>query len=875
MRPNVIVLANLTEALRCLVRVGNTRVWRLRQWCALIVMMAVSAPSSSAAQQSPLLKDANELLNKAIGALREREFDEALTNFQRSAAMLRSIPAEPLTPADELQQGYVALQNEQLDRAEKVARRFVTDKALGDDARLLLANVHLQRRDYDEVLTLARDLLVATNARSAAAQLVVQVLERTRNWTYGLRWVQRLDPSIRSAPVARLLEAMMLDKANDLPRAQALLLALVHEDPGNASAVNLLYTSMLRFPGSAKAAEQFTKLVEKSPESPPLRQKLANLLYAEKQYTNALTHLLWLVAREPGDTELQYQLGQTSAKCKRWEPAAEAFRLVLESLQDNAKQSVSVRFELAKALVEQGSFEQALFELRQMESDLKATSDRPDPPGTHFYLGRAYHGMKDWKRAEEEFRRFHRMADYEDPETFRLLGEIYAERENWTEAVSAFETALKNAPNDPATLLRLGEAQLRAGLVQEALGSAERAKREARSPASLEVADRRRLVLLLARVQQALKPELALATLRDTQAQFAEDHEVGALFVETLLLAQREQEAMQYLEKLTRDGARGEAWDMLRARVYLRLGWDAEAEALYDQLTRKPAFAFDAFLGKAEVALKQARELKATRRDLPKALQLAHNAQQSLQEACTRRPTDMQAINQLASARELAGRIEENVRRDEGSGKSWRAVSWTSVGFMIPVVLFGTLYFREKGDVFRRASENIRQVESGLNALLEQLVRPYIVAKAINQLDRPITQQEGDDIWNNLLHEGLVKLDSGKAKFAKKRFDSDQTPHKSLLAFMDFGDLINLISNEPFSEYVSPHLGAGRAWPAVLADLRFLKDCRNVVYHLGKMKEDERARFFRTARPLSRRLEKILKNVRTAASKPPAAALEG
>jgi Tfp pilus assembly protein PilF len=152
MRPNVIVLANLTEALRCLVRVDNTRVWRLGQWCALIVMMAVSAPSSSAAQQSPLLKDANELLNKAIGALREREFDEALTNFQRSAAMLRSIPAEPLTPADELHQGYVALRNEQLDRAEKVARRFVTDKTLGDDARLLLANVHLQRRDYDEVL---------------------------------------------------------------------------------------------------------------------------------------------------------------------------------------------------------------------------------------------------------------------------------------------------------------------------------------------------------------------------------------------------------------------------------------------------------------------------------------------------------------------------------------------------------------------------------------------------------------------------------------------------------------------------------------------------------------------------------------------------
>jgi tetratricopeptide (TPR) repeat protein len=329
----------------------------------------------------------------------------------------------------------------------------------------------------------------------------------------------------------------------------------------------------------------------------------------QTDFANAETRLRRAAQLTPDNINVTLALGDLYTAYGRHNDAADQYRQALTAQPDNAL----AQGRLANALLAVGQLEAAL------QEQLKLVALRPGDRGPLLGLAITYRAMGRFEDAEATYRQLLQETP-NDPVVLVALGDLNLEQGRVDEAVTLYQQALSHS-SDPLSAAQaadqLGKAYLRLGQVDQAQAIAEDLLRE--QPA-LD-----RGYLLLGSVREAQNdPEAALAVYQQGISQT--------------------QSALSLQLRL--------------GELNLRLGRAADAQAIYEALTKSHPRSVDAFVGLARSHTAQLPDLQALRTDwatqaLRTALRLnpnataAHVAQGDLYSAL-QRPDD--AANAYAAA---------------------------------------------------------------------------------------------------------------------------------------------------------------------------------------------------------------------------------
>ncbi|HSN74021.1 MAG TPA: tetratricopeptide repeat protein [Anaerolineae bacterium] len=302
----------------------------------------------------------------------------------------------------------------------------------------------------------------------------------------------------------------------------------------------------------------------------------------QADFANAETRLRRAAQLAPDNVNVPLALGDLYTAYGRHDDAADQYRQALTAQPDN----VLAQGRLANALLAAGQLEAAL------QEQLKLAALRPGDRGPLLGLAITYRAMGRSEDAEATYRQLLQETP-NDPVVLVALGDLNIEQGRIDEAVTFYQQALSHS-SDPLSSAQaadqLGKAYLRLGQVDQAQAIAEDLLRE--QPAI------DRGYLLLGSVREAQNdPEAALAV-----------YQQGISQTESALSLQ-----------------------LRLGELNLRLGRAADAQAIYEALTKSHPRSVDAFVGLARSHIAQLPDLQALRTDwatqaLRTALRLDPNA---------------------------------------------------------------------------------------------------------------------------------------------------------------------------------------------------------------------------------------------------------
>ncbi len=199
----------------------------------------------------------------------------------------------------------------------------------------------------------------------------------------------------------------------------------------------------------AAAETTLTRYLELFPQEPTMaKARYARAVARERQqkYTAALDDLTELVSNPPAADRLDalYLQGLCYAGLQRWEPAADAFRSVLDA-DPNFSGADKVLYELAWALKSDGHEDKAIAAFAQLAEQHPMS---PLAAEGFYHLGEADYAAKEFARAAEHYRAAHDKAGHGG------LGEKAAHKRGWAlyqggelaAATAAFRKQLTDYP---------------------------------------------------------------------------------------------------------------------------------------------------------------------------------------------------------------------------------------------------------------------------------------------------------------------------------------------------------------------------------------------------------------------------------------------
>jgi tetratricopeptide (TPR) repeat protein len=197
-----------------------------------------------------------------------------------------------------------------------------------------------------------------------------------------------------------------------------------------------------------EAKTQAEEAVRFAPENPRAQFILGRVLYAQADYAGAKTHLELAVAAKP-NFEMGYSLGLTYLKLDDQNRARLLFDEMISGLGDLA--ALHVYF--GHAYWETDHVDKAIVEYKL------ALAKDPKVPQAHYFLGLAYLSRDEDKGWDEEAQE-DRDEIKNNPNDFRAhyeLGNIALKQHRAEEAERELKRASELAPDNPDTLIYLGE----------------------------------------------------------------------------------------------------------------------------------------------------------------------------------------------------------------------------------------------------------------------------------------------------------------------------------------------------------------------------------------------------------------------------------
>jgi tetratricopeptide (TPR) repeat protein len=343
----------------------------------------------------------------------------------------------------------------------------------------------------------------------------------------------------------------------------------------------------------------------------------------QADFANAEARLKRAAQLAPGNVNVTLALGDLYTAYGRHDGAAEQYRQALAAQPDDPL----AQGRLASALLAAGELEAAL------QEQIKLVDLKPGDRGA--LLGLAV--------------------------TYRALGQP-------DDAEAAYSQLLQQNANDPVVLVALGDLQVEQGLAAEAVALYQQALDSSADPlTAAQAADQLgKAYLRLGQVDRA--QGIAEDLLRDQPAL-----DRGYLLLGSIYEAQGDLEAALaiYQQGISQAGS-ALALQLRLGEIYLRLGQAAEAQAVYEALTKSAPRSVDAFVGLARSHIAQLPDLQALRTDwaaqaLRSALRLnpnataAHSAQGDLYSAL-QRPDDAASAYAAALSSRRSGADDSALR---------------------------------------------------------------------------------------------------------------------------------------------------------------------------------------------------------------------
>ncbi|NBV21149.1 MAG: tetratricopeptide repeat protein [Proteobacteria bacterium] len=407
--------------------------------------------------KSVLADPSNEplVIDVARRLIRKKQTDKAIDVLTRCAAQPGSSGM-----VDALL-GIAQLQAGKSDLAIASSRRAITKMPKSFLGYQNLATVYLQTKRPKEALATLDGAAALPPPDSA---FLIDLGEAYRNY---LSEVPRDFETVKPKLIAVLDAAAKLE-----PRAQNLVVRLAE---------------LWSFAGEYKrAAELYTRMLDRLPNNALLRGRLLDLFVRANDMKAAQTQLDSLVREQPTNPRWHAIRGELAAELKEWDKAIECFQKaiqlgdrlpeiiepsyfgligvhlnrdkpadalkVIEQARSKLKLSFGLEFYTALAYTRAKDYAESIKHFTAAE--LLAKRDDPERLTALFYfqVGTAYERHKDFKQAEAYFRQSLSISP-DFTEALNYLGYMWAERgENLSEARGMIEKALKLEPDNAAFL---------------------------------------------------------------------------------------------------------------------------------------------------------------------------------------------------------------------------------------------------------------------------------------------------------------------------------------------------------------------------------------------------------------------------------------
>lgn len=381
-----------------------------------------------------------------------------------------------------------------LDSALTVYRRLEEQYPKSLEAPLLMGQLYAQQNRMDlarkaflKVLELSPDYL-------PAVEYLVDLDLSDKSFDAALARIQQEAarqskvPEISRAPVLELLRAKVYAAQKDNTRAEAALLKAIEEDPASQTPYFLLAQLYVETKQTDKALARLDEALVRRPKDVASLMLKASIQDEAKDYNDARETYERLVAVSPdyypGLNNLAYLYSERFNQLeKAFEMARKARDLLAfsaKSAQDSQQASVAKlrafsSDTLGWIVFKRGDYTWALSLLQESAEQLG------DEPEVQFHLGMAYYMAGQEERAANALKRalsFNKEFPGKTNAVRRLAILAIDGKTAGPEATASLEAELKQHPDDPAVLVRLGEVFERDGHLDKVLVLYEAALKE-------------------------------------------------------------------------------------------------------------------------------------------------------------------------------------------------------------------------------------------------------------------------------------------------------------------------------------------------------------------------------------------------------------
>ena len=350
-------------------------------------------------------------------------------------------------PQELYARGMQAVRQGRYQQALQNLQRAVTLQPDYAEAHAALGTIYLQLSDFpasEKALTLA--LTINPDLIQAEANLAV-LYTKTKRLDDAIRVYQNLVQKSPESLQVRLGIASAYQQAEQFPEAIEAYLESLKRSPNLAAAMTNLASCYEAVEDDEQAVRYYKAALAVAPNLPMANGNLGAIYQEQGELDKALPLLETAIRQNPQFTAARYRLGLVLTKKREFQRAAAEYQRVIAQQRDH----VGAYYNLA----------QALFRLKKREEGKRAMD--------------AYHRLNEIAQEIDTRERAILMEPSNPVQQYRL-GLVYAKYGKITEAISAFQAALKldgdahYALNGLARLYILQKIQL-----QDAVAYAEKA----------------------------------------------------------------------------------------------------------------------------------------------------------------------------------------------------------------------------------------------------------------------------------------------------------------------------------------------------------------------------------------------------------------
>ena len=334
--------------------------------------------------------------------------------------------------ADDLKDGKTALQAGQYDAALKSF-----EKAAGQGlaaGRAGVGQVHLRRRQYDKAMEAFK--LAQRMDPNLALPYYGQgeVLRRQEKCTEAIPLFKKATELDRRFPEAQLsLGNCLVQNKQHTEGVAALTEGLKWGPKWRPRFLVALGNAEMARDSLRDAGIYFTKAREEAPSDPEVRRALGDFYVQRGTWSLAVLETQAAVELDTTDYELRYSLAQALYYDKRYNEALEQYKLVTVRDPDFAPGYLG----LGNLLYLAGAKDPRRY-LEAREPLERYTKLRPDDAKGWSLLGRDYYYLRMKDEALAAMTKAEQMGD-KSKEMFTVLGRLYGERKEFGKALAAFE----------------------------------------------------------------------------------------------------------------------------------------------------------------------------------------------------------------------------------------------------------------------------------------------------------------------------------------------------------------------------------------------------------------------------------------------------